>query len=173
MNRAYELIAPKLDHTALIQGQKARNALLEDFRRDTHIVLFATSSFWEGVDVQGEALSLVIIDKLPFASPFDPLVRARLRHIEERGGNPFVEYQVPSAAIALKQGFGRLIRHRDDTGIIAVMDSRIVRRGYGRRFLESLPRARRTQDMELVARWWEAIAARRTDATEPAPEPVT
>lgn len=161
MNRAYELIAPKLAHTALIQGQKARNALLEDFRSDTHSVLFATSSFWEGVDVQGEALSLVIIDKLPFASPFDPLVRARLRHIEERGGNPFVEYQVPSAAIALKQGFGRLIRHRDDTGIIAVMDSRVVRRSYGRRFLESLPRARRTQDLELVTRWWQAVSARR------------
>jgi ATP-dependent DNA helicase DinG len=98
----------------------------------------------------------VCIDKLPFASPWDPLVKARLKHIEETGGHPFVDYQVPTAAITLKQGFGRLIRHRDDVGIIAILDQRLVKKGYGKRFLNSLPRARRTRDLDVVARWWAA-----------------
>ena len=154
MRRAWELLAPGLAHKVLVQGQMGRTALLEEFRRDTHSILFATSSFWEGVDVQGESLSLVIIDKLPFASPGDPLVQARVRQIQGSGGNAFFDYQVPGAVIALKQGFGRLIRHRNDTGIIAILDSRLVKRSYGRRFLESLPRARRTKDFEVVELWW-------------------
>jgi ATP-dependent DNA helicase DinG len=154
MYRAFELLGPRIRQQVLLQGERSRAALLEDFRRDRDSVLFATSSFWEGVDVQGEALSLVIIDKLPFASPADPLVRARLKHIEDRGGNAFVEYQVPQAAIALKQGVGRLIRHRNDIGIIAVLDARIMNARYARRFLDTIPRTRRTRDLELVRRWW-------------------
>jgi len=148
------LLGPKIRQQVLLQGEKSRGAILEAFRRDRDSVLFATSSFWEGVDVQGEALSLVIIDKLPFASPGDPLVRARMDHIQKRGGNPFVEFQVPHAAISLKQGIGRLIRHRNDTGIVAVLDSRLINASYGKRFLESIPRTRRTQDIDLVRRWW-------------------
>lgn len=166
MNRAFELLAPKLEVTTLRQGDRSRNALLEDFREDTSSVLFATASFWEGVDVQGESLSLVCIDKLPFASPWDPLVKARLKHIEDAGGHPFVHYQVPTAAITLKQGFGRLIRHRDDVGIIAILDQRIVKKSYGKRFLNSLPRARRTRDLDVVARWWAAKTGT-GDATNP------
>ena len=156
MYRAFELLGPKIRQQVLLQGEKSRGAILEAFRRDRDSVLFATSSFWEGVDVQGEALSLVIIDKLPFASPGDPLVRARMDHIQKRGGNPFGEFQVPQAAIALKQGIGRLIRHRNDTGIVAVLDSRLIHASYGKRFLESIPRTRRTQDVELVRRWWQS-----------------
>ena len=170
MNRAYQLIAPKLNYTCFIQGQKSRTALLNEFRADTHSVLFATSSFWEGVDVQGESLSLVVIDKLPFQSPFDPLIKARLAHIEEEGGSPFNDYQVPHAIIDLKQGFGRLIRHRDDTGIVAVLDKRLLKRGYGRRFLNSLPRARRTQSLDVVADWWNSRQAESLSSSDDSPD---
>lgn len=160
MRRAWELMADRIPHQVLMQGERSRAALLEEFRRDVHSVLFATSSFWEGVDVQGEALSLVVIDKLPFASPSDPLVAARVRNIEERGGNGFSEYQVPAAAIALKQGVGRLIRHRDDYGIIAILDSRLTTKPYGRRFLKSLPPLRRSSDLDDLAGWWEVVVNR-------------
>ena len=159
MREAVRLVAPKLEQTVLVQGDRSRAALLQAFRDDRHSVLFATSSFWEGVDVQGDALSLVIIDKLPFASPFDPVLKARLAHIEEAGGNAFRDYQVPAAVISLKQGFGRLIRHREDIGIIAILDGRIVRKGYGKRFLRSLPRARRSQELDVVTRWWRSRGA--------------
>ncbi len=173
MNEAFRLLAPRLSQPTLIHGQMSRTALLEAFRADTRSVLFATQSFWEGVDVQGESLSLVIIDKLPFASPGDPILKARLGHIESRGGNPFGEYQVPSAAIRLKQGFGRLIRHRTDFGIIAILDGRLVRRSYGRRFLKSLPRARRSQDIEVVERWWRSRRSEGDDArSQAAPQPT-
>ena len=154
MNEAFRILGPKLKQPLLKQGDMSRGALLDAFRRDPRSVLFATSSFWEGVDVQGDALSLVIIDKLPFASPGDPLLKAKLKHIEEEGGHGFSDYQVPAAAITLKQGFGRLIRHRNDSGIIAILDGRLLRRGYGKRFLASLPRARRSQDIDVVERWW-------------------
>ncbi len=157
MRRAWELLVDQIPYRVLLQGERSRAALLEEFRADVHSVLFATSSFWEGVDVQGEALSLVIIDKLPFASPSDPLVAARVRQIEERGGNAFAEYQVPAAAIALKQGVGRLIRHRDDVGIIALLDNRIVRKGYGARFLKSLPPLRRSASLDDLRTWWAMI----------------
>jgi ATP-dependent DNA helicase DinG len=159
MNEALRLLGPRLKQPVLVQGQASRGALLEQFREDPRSVLFATASFWEGVDVQGEALSLVVIDKLPFASPGDPLLKARLKHLEEGGGNAFSGYQVPAATITLKQGVGRLIRHRDDFGIIAILDGRLVRKPYGRRFLESLPRARRTQRFDVVSRWWRAKTA--------------
>lgn len=154
MRRAWEILSPKIEHRVLVQGEMGRAALLEEFRRDVHSVLFATSSFWEGVDVQGEALSLVVIDKLPFASPGDPLVAARVKQIEDRGGSGFSEYQVPGAAIALKQGVGRLIRHRDDFGIIAILDNRLVQKSYGARFIRSLPPLKRAANFEAVQQWW-------------------
>src|SRR5690606_15487435 len=123
-------------------------------------VLFATASFWEGVDVPGEALSLVAIDRLPFASPGDPLVAARVEALKKRSIEPFSAYQVPQAAIALRQGFGRLIRNRGDRGIVAVLDKRIVQKGYGRRFLGSLPDARRARRFEELSAIWEEIQGR-------------
>jgi ATP-dependent DNA helicase DinG len=113
--------------------------MLERFRNNPAGVLFGTDSFWQGVDVPGDALSNVIITKLPFSVPDHPLLEARLEAIRERGGNPFVEYQVPEAVIKLKQGFGRLIRRKDDTGQVAILDPRIRSKSYGRQFLESLP----------------------------------
>jgi len=123
----------------LVQGQAPREALLTRFRELGNAVLLATGSFWEGVDVKGEALSIVAIDKLPFASPDDPLLRARLEGIRRRGGNPFLEYQLPQAVLALKQGVGRLIRDSEDFGVIVLGDPRLVTKPYGSIFLRSLP----------------------------------
>jgi ATP-dependent DNA helicase DinG len=113
-------------------------------------VLLGTGSFWEGIDVKGEALSVVIIDKLPFAAPDDPLLKARLEAIREQGGNPFFDEQVPQAVIALKQGVGRLIRDESDSGVVMICDTRLVTKGYGRSFIASLPPMRRTRDLEDV-----------------------
>jgi His/Glu/Gln/Arg/opine family amino acid ABC transporter permease subunit len=135
---------------SLIQGQAPKNALLRDFRSIPNSVLFATSSFWQGVDVQGEQLSCVIIDRLPFAVPNDPIVAARVRAIDNDGGNAFIEYQVPSAVIALKQGFGRLIRSLNDRGVLVLLDNRVLKKQYGRIFLNSLPPYRRTSQLEDV-----------------------
>jgi ATP-dependent DNA helicase DinG len=131
----------------LVQGQAPKSALLEKFRQSPNAVLVATMSFWEGVDVPGKALRLVIIDKIPFQVPSDPVVLARSAAIEALGKNPFAHYHVPSAAITLKQGFGRLIRSRKDSGIVALLDKRVHTKGYGRTLLESLPPARRTDDI--------------------------
>lgn len=148
-----------LSYPLLIQGQLPRHLMLERFRAAPGSVLLGTSSFWEGVDVPGEALSLVVIDKLPFAPPTDPLVSARMRLIENNHRDPFSDYQVPQAALALKQGFGRLIRRRDDRGIVAILDRRILARNYGRIFLATLPAGiRRTSSLEQVRRWWQAAA---------------
>jgi ATP-dependent DNA helicase DinG len=141
----------------LKQGDRPKSELLDEFRRDTHSILFATSSFWEGVDVEGESLSLVIIDKLPFANPSDPLVRARNLVIEERGGNPFVEFSIPSAALTLKQGFGRLIRSTSDRGVVAILDSRICSKRYGSYFLKTLPPARVVYNASEVKMWWNSV----------------
>src|SRR3954454_23795267 len=116
MQKVYALLAPKLKQPVLLQGDKPKHLLVEEFKRNVGSVLFATASFWEGVDVVGEALSLVVIDKLPFSPPDDPLVSARGQRLEEDGRDPFGVYQVPRAALALAQGFGRLIRHREDRG---------------------------------------------------------
>ena len=121
--------------------------LIERFRETPNAVLFATSSFWQGVDVQGDQLSCVIIDKLPFAVPSDPVVAARSRFIDENGGRSFFDYSVPQAVITLKQGIGRLIRSRTDRGVIAILDPRIKTKGYGRDFLQSLPRMRITSNL--------------------------
>jgi ATP-dependent DNA helicase DinG len=150
MHAVAERIAGELPYPLLVQGEAPRGALLDTFRMTPGAVLLATASFWQGVDVAGEQLSCVIIDKLPFASPSDPVVEARIDRIRTRGGNPFVDYQVPVAILMLKQGLGRLIRTASDRGILAVLDSRLVERAYGRRFLESLPPARLVHDLADV-----------------------
>ena len=127
-----------------------RHRLLEDFRQSGNGVLLGAASFWEGVDVAGEALQLVVIDKLPFAAPDDPVLEARLDAIRRSGGNPFRDWQLPSAAIALKQGAGRLIRDERDRGVLVICDGRLVSRGYGRRILESLPPMRFTRNEDEV-----------------------
>ena len=136
-----------LDYPILVQGTAPRSQLLRQFRQTPHSVLFATSSFWQGVDVVGDALSCVIVDKLPFASPGDPITAARIDAIRARGGDPFGDYQVPLAILTLQQGLGRLIRHRRDRGVLAVLDPRLRTKGYGRRFLGSLPPAPVVQDL--------------------------
>ena len=143
-----------LPYPILVQGTAPRTDLLERFRETPHAVLLATASFWQGVDVVGEALSCVIIDKLPFASPGDPVIAARMDAITAAGGNPFADYQVPLAILALQQGLGRLIRHRTDRGVLALLDPRLRTMGYGRRFLASLPPAPVTHDLETVAQFF-------------------
>jgi ATP-dependent DNA helicase DinG len=135
----------------LVQGEAPRESLLRRFRELGNAVLLGTASFWEGVDVRGHALSLVVIDKLPFAPPDDPLLKARLEGIRRRGGNPFQEFQLPQAVLALKQGFGRLIRDRDDFGVVVLCDPRLRSRGYGRLFVSSLPPATVTADADEAA----------------------
>jgi len=139
MDIVYDMINGKLPYTVFKQGDAPRSVLLERFKEDTHSVLLATRSFWQGVDVPGESLSCLIVDKLPFDSPGDPLVSARIESIHTKGGNPFMEYQLPSAIISLKQGLGRLIRKRTDRGLLAVLDVRILTERYGRFFFTSLP----------------------------------
>lgn len=153
MQEAHRRLANRLPYRVLLQGERPKAALIADFK-ERPSVLFASQSFWEGVDIAGEALSLVIIDKLPFASPADPVVAARIEQLKDRGREPFGEYQVPQAALALRQGFGRLIRTRRDRGIVAVLDRRLTTKGYGRAFLESLPRCPRTGDRAAIERWW-------------------
>jgi ATP-dependent DNA helicase DinG len=139
MRLVYDRVSFDIDYPTLMQGTGPRNALLDEFRATPHCVLFATSSFWQGVDVQGDQLSCVIIDKLPFAVPSDPVVEARIERIREEGGNPFYEYQIPQAALALKQGFGRLIRSKTDRGVLVLLDNRITKQRYGQVFFDSLP----------------------------------
>ncbi len=148
-----------LPYPRLVQGDAPRGLLIERFRATPSAVLLGTGSFWEGVDVPGDALSLVVIDKLPFAPHTDPLVAARMSARAEAGADPFATLQLPEAAIALKQGFGRLIRRRDDRGIVAILDHRIVTRTYGRVFLDTLPAGvPRSSAIEQVRRWWTARA---------------
>jgi ATP-dependent DNA helicase DinG len=144
----------------MVQGEAPKAALLGRFRSSGHAVLVATMSFWEGVDVPGWALRLVVIDKIPFAVPTDPIVVARSARIDREGGNSFAQYSVPTAALTLKQGFGRLIRTQDDAGIVAVLDKRIVKRGYGRMLLASLPPAQRVAHMNDLRTFWEEIRAK-------------
>jgi ATP-dependent DNA helicase DinG len=153
MNQIHEMVRSLVRFPLLLQGTAPRNTLLDRFRSTPGAVLFATSSFWQGVDVPGEQLSCVIIDRLPFAVPTDPVVAARVRALNEDGRNAFAEYQVPEAVLALKQGFGRLIRTRTDRGVLAILDNRIQRMQYGRIFLESLPEYSLTRDIAEVQRF--------------------
>jgi ATP-dependent DNA helicase DinG len=148
---------PRLRNLAFVQGAAPKAALLEGFRKDGHAVLFATASFWEGVDVPGDALRLVVIDKLPFDVPTDPLVAARTKRLEDEGRQAFMEYLVPAAAISLKQGFGRLVRTRKDHGIVAVLDRRLTTKGYGKVFLRSLPPAKRCDTRADLEDFWRGI----------------
>jgi ATP-dependent DNA helicase DinG len=157
MNAVAERIAGHVDFPLFVQGEAPKPQLLDSFRETPHAVLLATTSFWQGVDVAGEQLSCVIVDKLPFASPGDPVVSARIERLRNRGANAFGEYQVPVAVLMLKQGLGRLIRTASDRGILAVLDSRLLRKAYGRRFLESLPPARLVHDLGEVARFMAEI----------------
>jgi ATP-dependent DNA helicase DinG len=153
MNDLYERVRTRVRFPLLIQGSAPRSALLEKFRNTKNAVLFATSSFWQGVDVRGEQLSCVIVDRLPFAVPSDPVVAARVKALQEDGRNAFAEYQVPEAVLALKQGFGRLIRSRTDRGVLAILDNRIQRMQYGKIFMESLPAYATTRDIAAVERF--------------------
>jgi ATP-dependent DNA helicase DinG len=146
-----------LDFPMLAQGTAPRSQLLRQFRETPNCVLFATASFWQGVDVVGEALSCVIVDKLPFASPGDPVTAARIDAIRARGGEPFGEYQVPLAILSLQQGLGRLIRHRKDRGVLAVLDPRLRTMGYGRRFIASVPPAPVVHDLAAVEAFFSIV----------------
>ena len=150
MNDVYHRLLGEVEFPLLLQGDAPKSALLEEFRLTPNAVLFATSSFWQGVDVQGEQLSCVIIDRLPFAVPTDPVVAARVRSIDADGGNAFFEYQVPAAVITLKQGFGRLIRSLHDRGLLVLLDNRILKKQYGRVFIESLPNYQKTTEIVRV-----------------------
>jgi ATP-dependent DNA helicase DinG len=151
---AAELLEGRIDYPMLVQGSAPKGELLERFRQLGNAVLLATASFWEGVDVRGEALSCVIIDKLPFASPGDPVLQARIDALRKRGGNPFMEFQVPQAAIALKQGAGRLIRDETDRGVLVMCDPRLLKRGYGHLFLASMPPMAHTRELADVQRFF-------------------
>ena len=158
LREAAELLEGRIDYLILIQGSAPKGELLTRFREAGNAVLLGTASFWEGVDVRGDALSCVIIDKLPFASPGDPVLQARIEALRRSGGNPFMEFQVPQAAIALKQGAGRLIRDISDRGVLVVCDPRLLRRGYGQVFLDSMPPMARTRDIADVERFFSDTA---------------
>lgn len=155
MRAVHDLVSFATPYTALLQGTAPNSALLDEFRETENCVLFGTSSFWQGVDVPGEQLSMVIIDKLPFEVPSDPIVEARIRNLRAAGEDAFRQYQVPQAVIALKQGFGRLIRHKKDRGALVLLDNRILHAGYGKIFLDSLPDYTFTTHIEDVARFFD------------------
>ena len=152
-------LAARWTDTTMLQGEAPKAALLSRFRRLGNAVLVATMSFWEGVDVPGNALRLVVIDRLPFAVPTDPIINARCQALNEQGKSAFKDYSLPQAAITLKQGFGRLLRTRDDMGVVAILDRRICTRGYGRTLVTSLPEVRQTRDLEDVAAFWRQHAS--------------
>ena len=154
MDSLAAFIEGTLDYPVLVQGRASRNSLLRSFREETHSVLLAVASFWEGVDVVGESLSCVIIEKLPFEVPSDPVIQARIERIKDEGGKPFFDFQVPRAILTLRQGVGRLMRSVTDRGVIAIMDVRLFKKGYGRVFLKSLPPSPITRDMSDVEEFY-------------------
>ena len=157
MNQVAEHLAEKIDNPLLVQGQMAKGKLLAQFVEDHQAVLLATASFWEGVDVRGDKLTCVIIDKLPFASPDDPLLQARCEEVRRQGNDPFSQIQLPQAVIALKQGVGRLIRDVSDKGVLVICDDRLVSRPYGEVFLKSLPVMKRSRNLEQAAQFLQEI----------------
>ncbi|WP_133492540.1 ATP-dependent DNA helicase [Alcanivorax sp. 24] len=160
LREAAGILRQRLSYPLLVQGEAGRRELLDEFRRLGNAVLLGTSSFWEGIDVRGDALSCVIIDKLPFASPGDPVAAARIEYINRNGGNAFRDYQLPQAVLALRQGAGRLIRDPRDTGLLVVADPRLLGKGYGRMFIDSLPGMTRTRKLEVVKRFFDYIRNR-------------
>jgi ATP-dependent DNA helicase DinG len=156
MHKAYDYLKQMLPFELLMQGDLPKHQLLEKFRETDNAILLGTSSFWEGVDVRGESLSCVIIDKLPFASPGDPVMQARIDAIKRSGGQPFMEFQVPQAVIALKQGVGRLIRDMNDSGVVMIGDPRLKQKAYGRIFLNSLPSMPQTSDISDIEAFYRA-----------------
>jgi ATP-dependent DNA helicase DinG len=154
LRRAAELLPQRVAFPLFVQGSAPRNLLLTAFRESGNGVLLGAASFWEGVDVAGDALSVVVIDKLPFAAPDDPVLVARLDALREAGGNPFTEWQVPNAVIALRQGAGRLIRDVHDRGVLVLCDPRLTTRSYGKLFLSSLPPLPRTADLDQAVRFF-------------------
>ncbi len=159
LQEAARLLEGRLPYPLYVQGTAGRNELLDAFRQHGNAILLGTGSFWEGIDVRGEALSLVVIDKLPFASPGDPLLSARMDALKRQGRNAFTEYQIPQAVITLKQGAGRLIRDVTDTGVLMLCDPRLLSKGYGRLFLDSLPSMRRTRKLDVVQNFFAALDA--------------
>ena len=159
MKDLYQRVSARSPYPLMLQGTAPRSALLERFKTTPNAVLFATASFWQGVDVPGEQLSCVIVDRLPFAVPSDPIVAARVNALNEEGRNAFAEYQVPQAVLALKQGFGRLIRAKTDRGVLSLLDNRIQRMAYGKIFIESLPKYATTNELNAVERF---LAAAKT-----------
>jgi len=157
LRRAHELLRTRVDFPLLVQGTGSRSELLRRFRSLGNAVLLGTSSFWEGVDVRGEALSCVIIDKLPFAPPDDPVLAARIDGLRARGGNPFNELQLPQAVLQLKQGAGRLIRDETDHGVLMLCDPRLVEKSYGRRVLAALPQMPVLRELEAARAWLQAM----------------
>jgi ATP-dependent DNA helicase DinG len=154
MRDAYEYLVEELPYPILMQGHGPKAVLLEKFSKEIHSVLLAVASFWEGVDVPGEALSCVIIDKLPFEVPSDPVVKSRVERVRDAGGNPFFDYQVPRAILSLRQGVGRLMRSASDRGVLAILDTRLFSKSYGRTFLNSLPPSPVTRDLRDVEKFW-------------------
>lgn len=155
LQEAVPLLQDRIQYPLLVQGSRPRAQLLELFKNTPNAILLGTASFWEGVDVRGEALSCVIIDKLPFASPHDPVLKARLNAMEKQGKNPFICYQLPAAVITLRQGIGRLIRDVHDRGVLMICDPRLLKRGYGQWFLDSVPAMKRTRDIADVRAFFE------------------
>jgi ATP-dependent DNA helicase DinG len=157
MRSLHEYLIDRLPFPLYIQGSAPRQVLLDQFNNDTHSVLLAVASFWEGIDVPGETLSCVIIDKLPFEVPSDPVIMARIEKIKEDGGNPFIEFQVPRAILSLRQGLGRLMRSTSDKGLLAVMDVRLFTKHYGRIFRKSLPESPIIREMKDVRDFFKSL----------------
>jgi len=168
LQEAASILSTETDFTLLVQGDLPKQQMLERFRKTKRAVLLGTASFWEGVDVRGEALSCVIIDKLPFASPGDPVTKARLEYITEQGKSPFFDFQLPSAALTLKQGVGRLIRDVGDRGVLVLCDPRLSSKGYGKVFIQSLPAMPITQELADVDRFFQRINLKKANAKKSA-----